>query len=28
MKNADYKMEVEGEEVFRTHIDHIYATGF
>ena len=28
MKNADYKMEVEGQEVYRTHIDHIYATGF
>jgi co-chaperonin GroES (HSP10) len=28
MKNADYKMEVDGQEVYRVHIDHIYATGF
>ncbi len=28
MKNADYRMKVDGQEVFRTHIDHIYATGF
>lgn len=28
MKNADYRMVVDGQEVFRTHIDHIYATGF
>lgn len=28
MKNADYRMKVDGKEVYRTHIDHIYATGF
>ena len=28
MKHADYRMKVDGQEVFRTHIDHIYATGF
>lgn len=28
MKNADYKMEIDGQEVYRVHIDHIYATGF
>lgn len=28
MKNADYRMRVDGKEVYRTHIDHIYATGF
>lgn len=28
MKNADYRMNVDGQEVYRTHIDHIYATGF
>jgi len=28
MKNADYRMKVDGVDVFRTHIDHIYATGF
>jgi len=28
MKNADYRMEVDGQEIYRTHIDHIYATGF
>ena len=28
MKHADYKMKVDGQEVYRTHIDHIYATGF
>lgn len=28
MKNADYEMDVDGDKVYRTHIDHIYATGF
>lgn len=28
MKHADYRMKVDGREVYRTHIDHIYATGF
>jgi co-chaperonin GroES (HSP10) len=28
MKNADYRMKIDGEEVYRTHITHIYATGF
>jgi co-chaperonin GroES (HSP10) len=28
MKHADYRMKVDGKEVYRTHIDHIYATGF
>lgn len=28
MKHSDYKMKVDGKEVYRTHIDHIYATGF
>lgn len=28
MKNADYRMEIDGQEVYRTHMDHIYATGF
>lgn len=28
MKNADYKMKIDGEELFRVHIDHIFATGF
>jgi len=28
MKHADYRMRVDGKEVYRTHIDHIYATGF
>jgi co-chaperonin GroES (HSP10) len=28
MKNADYSMEVDGQTVYRTHINHIYATGF
>lgn len=28
MKNADYKMEIDGQEVYRVHMDHIYATGF
>lgn len=28
MKNADYRMEIEGQEVYRVHMDHIYATGF
>lgn len=28
MKNADYEMEIDGQKVYRTHIDHIYATGF
>ena len=27
-KNTDYLMEIDGNEVYRTHIDHIYATGF
>lgn len=28
MKHGDYRMKVDGKEVYRTHIDHIYATGF
>ena len=28
MKNADYEMVVDGQRVYRTHIDQIYATGF
>ncbi len=28
MKHGDYRMKVDGQEVYRTHIDHIYATGF
>lgn len=28
MKNSDYKMKVEGQDVYRVHMDHIYATGF
>jgi co-chaperonin GroES (HSP10) len=28
MKNADYRMKIDGQEVYRTHIGHIYATGF
>jgi len=28
MKNADYEMEIEGQKVYRVHMDHIYATGF
>jgi len=28
MKNADYEMEIDGQKVYRVHMDHIYATGF
>jgi co-chaperonin GroES (HSP10) len=28
MKNSDYEMEIDGQKVYRTHIENIYATGF
>jgi co-chaperonin GroES (HSP10) len=28
MKNTDYEMEVDGQILYRVHMDDIYATGF
>ena len=28
MKNADYSMVIDDQDVYRVHMDHIYATGF